>query len=158
MAIISKTVTINAAFLQEIKEDDRRLRGQLVELHNLCSDWPRRPAPVAQLAEMLVELRNQLAIHFSLEEAYGYFDEPVSADPHLCRQADLLRRQHEELFEALRGIAQCASRAADDQSSIEESTRIVSAYLRFHEQLGAHESAENELIQDAFNEDIGVGD
>ena len=158
MAIISKTVTVNAAFLQEIKEDDRCLRMQLAELKKLCSDWPKQSAPVVQLANMLVQLRNQLAIHFSLEEAYGYFDEPVSAAPRLCRQADRLRRQHEELFEALRGIAQCASRAADDQSSIEESTRIVSVYLQFHEQLGAHESAENELIQDAFNEDIGVGD
>ena len=158
MAIISKTVTINAAFLQEIKEDDRRLRKQLAELQELCSNWPRRATPVAQLAEMLVQLRNQLAMHFSLEESYGYFDEPVSAAPHLCHQADRLRRQHEELFDVLRGIAQCASRAADDQSSIEESTRLVSSYLRFHEQLQTHESAENELIQDAFNEDIGVGD
>lgn len=158
MAIISKTVTVNAAFLQEIKEDDRCLRRQLAELKKLCSDWPKQSTSVARLAEMLVQLRNQLAIHFSLEEAYGYFDEPMSAAPHLCSQADLLRQQHEELFDLLRGIAECASRVADDQSQLAESTRLVSEYLQFHEQLQAHETHENALIQEAFNEDIGVGD
>ena len=158
MAIISKTVTVNAAFLLEIKEDDRRLRGLLAELHKTCTEAATRPVPMARLAEMLVQLRDQLAMHFSLEEAYGYFDDPISAAPRLCQQADVLRQQHEELFRTLGEIAQHALRAADGQPSGEDSTGIVSAYLDFHKQLQTHEKRENQLIQDAFNQDIGVGD
>ena len=84
MAIVSKTVTVNAAFLLEIKEDDRRLRCLLGELLSAFGAPSGRVASPSRLAELLVAVRDQLAMHFSLEEAYGYFDDPVSVAPRLC--------------------------------------------------------------------------
>jgi hypothetical protein len=65
-----RTLTINAAFLQEIKEDNRELRHLL----DGCAALLARPDPAGidpkRLAAMLSKLRDQLAMHFALEEAY----------------------------------------------------------------------------------------
>ncbi len=107
MAIASRTVSINAAFLQEIKEDHHELR-QL--MHHTASmlrvgmseqDQPR-------LTEMLVKMRDQLAMHFTLEEAYGYFEDAIEAAPHLNRQAEKLRAEHPLLFNELCGLVDSA--------------------------------------------------
>jgi len=40
------------------------------------------------LVDWLSELRDQLALHFALEEAYGYFDEPLHVAPQLAEKAN----------------------------------------------------------------------
>ncbi|MCL6481793.1 MAG: hypothetical protein K6U02_08700 [Firmicutes bacterium] len=63
------TVTINAAFLQEIKEVNQDLWALLAELRHRCQR-PLAPGACRWLLDRLCQLRDQLALHFSLEEAY----------------------------------------------------------------------------------------
>ena len=66
----SKTLAINAAFLQEIKEDHHELRERLAEVR-ACRTRIRTPRSTS-LTQTLAALRDRVSLHFALEEAYGY--------------------------------------------------------------------------------------
>ena len=98
MALATHTVSINPAFLQEIKDDHHELRQLMHHASAMFSrpEWMRTERD--RLVQLLTKLRDQLAMHFSLEEAYGYFEDAVSAAPHLSRRAEALRAQHFTLY------------------------------------------------------------
>jgi Hemerythrin HHE cation binding domain len=158
MAIAQRTVSINPAFLQEIKDDHHELR-QL--MHHTSAMFDRSgPAETdhARVVEMLGKLRDQLAMHFSLEEAYGYFDDAISAAPHLSRRADHLRSQHSELFSDACRLAELAERLSRHATSDEAVSRLAGDYHRFSARFRDHESQECDLILEAVDDDIGTGD
>jgi hypothetical protein len=171
MATTTSTVTINAAFLQEIKEDSLDLRRMLRDAGRLFSPRASSPKPAAggqasppthvsrkQLVELLGELRDQLGLHFALEEAYGYFEDALLPDPHLSRRAEALRGQHRALF-----LEVCALEEQAEQLLYHEATagrqRAISAGFRtFYERFLDHESHENDLILEAFADDMSADD
>src|SRR6187401_724617 len=91
------TLTVNAAFLQEIKEVNQELWSLLADLRHRCQR-PIAPSHCRLLIDRLCQLRDQLALHFSLEEAYGYFDDPLDAAPQLGHRAEQLRGEHRDLY------------------------------------------------------------
>ena len=113
------TITVNAAFLREVKEDNAHLRELLTAVANVLAEpLPRRIRPKA-LAELLGRLRDQLATHFSLEEFFGYFDDALDVAPHLSERADVLRAEHGELFMQLCGIVeQCEKQSKSSKNSL----------------------------------------
>lgn len=150
--------TVNAAFFREIKEDDVRLKELL---HELADQWelvmpPGRQLPI--LISLVEALRDQIAMHFALEEAYGYFDDAIEAAPQLSSPAESLRGEHIALYEQIRDLADRADdlrrTPAPDVAFQEISVRIKA----FCDQLCEHEQRENELILEAFDRDVGVGD
>ena len=153
----TRALTINAAFLSEIKEVHH-------ELWDLLADLRKRDerlgdaAETRQLVDDLAQLRDLLALHFSLEEAYGYFDDPVAVAPHLSESAHRLRDEHIDLY-----VQSC--QLADLGETLWQQGRRSSLYLRimtefenFDHQLQRHEADERALITAAYCEDIGVGD
>ncbi len=162
MAIALRTVTINPAFLREIKDDHHELR-QLIHHSSAMFDASvvhgrATETDYKRLVELLAKLRDQLAMHFSLEEAYGYYEDAIVAAPHLSRRAEALRSQHYELYaEMCRGVetAEQLLYLAKPERHLPSVASQYQAFLtRFHE----HEAAECELILEAFNDDIGTGD
>src|SRR5687767_2315396 len=93
----TSTVTVNAAFLQEIKEVNQELWQLLAELHHRCIR-PISPGQCKTLIDRLSELRDNLALHFALEEAYGYFEDPVHVAPQLSNRVEALRAEHKTLY------------------------------------------------------------
>ncbi len=83
----TSTVTINAAFLQEIKEVNQDLWKLLDEVKHLCGDAHYVQLQGRLVVDRIGELRDQLAMHFALEEAYGYFDDPIRVAPRLSAAA-----------------------------------------------------------------------
>jgi hemerythrin-like domain-containing protein len=149
-------LTVNAAFLKEIKDDNRQLKtlwDQLVPLVNHVetarNHWP-------ELIAGLAELRDQLAIHFSLEEAYGYFDEAIDIAPHHSLQAESLRGQHSTLFEMIRDLADAITDVDPDRE--EKVSQLLKRFVTFQDAFKQHEEAELKMILDSFDDDIGVGD
>ncbi|MEM6980901.1 MAG: hypothetical protein AAF539_14665, partial [Planctomycetota bacterium] len=67
---------VNAAFLQEIKDSHGSLWHLTHETRCLCdfdeNDRERPQAVIKQLVVAMDELRDLLALQFSLEESYGY--------------------------------------------------------------------------------------
>ena len=92
------TVTVNAAFLQEIKEVNQDLWRLLDRLREMCANPAIIRSRRSQFLGQIEELRDQLALHFALEEAYGYFEDPVYVAPQLCDRAFALRDEHRQLY------------------------------------------------------------
>jgi hypothetical protein len=154
---LTGTVTVNAAFMQEIKEVNQELWTLLRELRHRCQR-PIAPAQGRHLIDKLCQLRDQLALHFSLEEAYGYFDDPVDVAPQLSRQAEHLRGEHKELYTDLCDLVDRSERMFYDEQYAQLALWIGPEFLAFDERLREHEDRESELIMDAYTGDIGVGD
>ena len=158
MAVITRTVTVNAAFLQEIKDDAEELRQLFRRLEDgLLSESPPR-MPRHHLFSALSELRDQLAMHFSLEEAYGYFEDAIDVAPRLSAKADELRSEHEAFYNDLGEMVEHAEQLLHRESPEHQMGRVARRFGDFLEMFRRHESAENEMIQQAFTEDLGGWD
>ncbi len=157
-SISMRTVTVNAAFLQEVKDDNHHLR-ELLELtrRTLLDEIPPACQP-RELANLLAQLRDQLAMHFSLEEAFGYFEDALDVAPQLSRQADLLRAQHQTLYVAICEIAEEAEQLLYRETMVDLRGEMRDRFVDFFEVFQDHEACENALILEAFDRDIGVGD
>ncbi len=155
--ISTRTVTINAAFLQEIKDVHQLLWETLASLRELSEQPDSSNGFLREFAKLLNNLRDQLALHFSLEEAYGYFDDPVDVAPHVSQRAETLRGQHQELYVCACELVERVERAYDGRK-LADATLLAGAYREFHRQIVEHEEAESELIQEAYASDLGVGD
>jgi hypothetical protein len=157
MAVATGLVTVNAAFLREIKDDNRRVHELLDQAGGLLAATPRE-VPPRRVVETLSELRDQLALHFSLEEAYGYFEDAVDVAPRLSERAAELRSQHAVMFVALCQIVDEAERWLYHEAQGEVRRLVVQRFDKFRREFREHESREAELILDAWSSDVGVGD
>jgi hypothetical protein len=159
MAMVSSgTLSINAAFLQEIKEDNRLLRDLLERAFGLCTDPRFQRVHPRRLVELFRELQDQLAMHFALEEAFGYFDDAIDVAPHLSQTACNLRSQHAEFFVQICDMVDMAEQLLYGETSTHVLWSFSSRFTSFYDQLHQHEACENELICQALDDDIGVGD
>jgi len=158
IANTTSTVTVNAAFLKEIKDVNQDLWQIVAELREVTSNpyWVRSRR--YQFVGMLEDLRDHLALHFALEEAYGYFDEPLEVDPRLSSRAKELRSQHRELYLLSCDLIDHAMELHDGDNLRGLARRLVAEFADFDAQLNRHEQGENELIQQEWDDDIGVGD
>ena len=156
MATIVQTVTLVPAFMQEIKDDDRRLKRLLNQFRQLVVGRSMTDLDGLRLETLIREVRDRIVFHFALEEAYGYFEDPITVAPRLCDRIEQLRSEHGELHaDACRimdALGESESRARLNLAAIQEMC------CEFLHRFDAHEAAENALIVQAFNEDIGVGD
>jgi hemerythrin len=150
-----KKFTVNAAFFQEIKEDHQQLQCLLERLRELVLSKPSLANHVREFSRLLEALRDQLAFHFTLEEAYGYFEDALERAPHLHSQAGRLREQHAELYLMAQRVT---DNSANMSHSIEDAERLADQFVAFDAALRAHESAETQMILEAIHQDVGVGD
>jgi hypothetical protein len=158
MLVAARTVGVNAAFLQEIKEDNVELRQLLQQLAGeLLTRRPRTHDP-RQLLELLGRLRDQLAIHFSLEEAFGYFDDAVDVAPQLSEKTAQLRAEHDLFFRDICRLCDFVEQVRYEDTPAYSVRQIASRFSAFNDAFEQHEARERELIMDAFEDDIGVGD
>jgi hypothetical protein len=155
--VMTRTVTVNAAFLQEIKDVNQELWQRLEEMRHRCQR-PIAPANCRHLVDRLSQLRDQLALHFALEEAYGYFDDPVEVAPRLSYAAETLRNEHRRLYTDLTHIVERGERLLCSEQLATLALWIGPQFLEFDEALRDHESRENDLIYEAYDTDIGAGD
>lgn len=154
----TSTVTINAAFLQEIKEVNEDLWKLLDEVKRLCSDPQSVQLRARGVVDLLAELRDQLAMHFALEEAYGYFNDPVHVAPRLSVAAAALRDEHQVLYTMIGNLAEEADELYRAGELSKSGPRVVERFHEYYDRFQQHENCENELILDAYDSDIGVGD
>jgi hypothetical protein len=110
------------------------------------------------LIDRVGQLRDQLALHFYLEEAYGYFDDPLDVAPQLSRQADKLRREHKELYLDFCDLVERAERMFYDEQCAALALWLGPQFLELDARLRSHEERENALICEAYDGDLGVGD
>ena len=152
----TRGLSVNAAFLKDIKDDNHDLKVILDKIGPLSGHLQTATNHWLELIALVADLRDQLALHFSLEEAYGYFDDAVGSAPQLSVTAECLRSQHPKLFAKIRDLAdRCLEVSADSSEQIE---RFLSDFASFREAFQSHEEDELKLILDAMDDDLGVGD
>jgi len=149
-------LAVNAAFLREIKDDNQQLKCLLDQITPLTAHCQTAINHWPELIQLFDELRDQLALHFSLEEAYGYFDDAVGIEPQLSASAECLRAEHTHLFEAIRHLADRAKEIEGDQE--EAVARLLDGLAKFRRSFEQHEEAELDLILQSLDQDLGVGD
>ncbi|HBE69198.1 MAG TPA: hypothetical protein DDW52_13700 [Planctomycetaceae bacterium] len=148
--------TINAAFFQEIKEDHQHINELRDKLGALMAEPAALGNHCRRFKRLLAEFRDQLAFHFTLEEAYGYFEDALEGTPWLHGRAGQLRSEHEALYLQLSAIAEKAQDISIDDSSLLE--EIAAQYSSFCAAFHSHEKAEMKLILEAMNQDFGEGE
>lgn len=104
---------------------------------------------------LLTALRRELEQHFALEERAGLLEAATRVAPRLSRRAGRLAHQHAEMNERL---ARLLSDLLDSSCAPERWARLVEAFASFSGLLLAHEQAEEELVREAFMDDLGGGD
>jgi hypothetical protein len=122
----------------------------LADLHQLGSATAEMG--LASLRTNLLKARQDLVNHFRLEEENGYLEEVRKREPCLEQTLLKLAGEHRKLLSKLDDIL---ARLEYPQPVLDELQRQVRLWV--HDVRG-HEIRENDLIQDAFVHDLGVGD
>jgi len=157
-ATTTTTLALNAAFFQEVKEDHQELWRLVACIQQLLHDDHQYKLSHRQLVDLSEQFRDQLALHFALEEAFGYFDDAVSCAPRLSIRAEQLRAEHHSLYLEACYLVEQAERLLHNEVPRDIARQVNTDFSGFLVLLQQHEDEENELIQRAFTIDIGVGD
>ncbi|MFW6171166.1 MAG: hypothetical protein ACODAD_11800, partial [Planctomycetota bacterium] len=136
------TVTVNAAFLQEIKEVDEELWELLQRANSLCGAPRQVRHHGRRVVEVLSDLRDHLGMHFALEEAYGYCEDPVHVPPELNVVAGELRGEHQKLFMLVRDLVDQVDDLYRQRLLAQNSARVVKGFRAFYNRFLQHEKRE----------------
>ncbi len=114
-----------------------------------------RSQSIEETCHLLAQLGDRLVKHFALEEQEGYFEEAVQHAPQFVAKANRLLAQHPKMCSQAQSlVAEANDRSA--QSDWWETTHRL--FLAFRDELLRHERAEDRLLQEAYNLDIGSHD
>jgi hypothetical protein len=152
VTLASATITINPAFLQEIKDSNLQLWHTLHEVRQLCHAELATIAISKRLVPLLDELRDHLALQFALEDAYGYFSGPSQVDAIIAARAASIKEQHCQLYLELSELCENAEELQYRGITSHELAAIISQTLVFDRRLQQHERDESQLIEAAYHD------
>lgn len=111
------------------------------------------PADCNALIDSMRRLRAHLHEHFAQEEAGGFLEESVARMPRLWPSVKLILAEHpgllEELDAAIAGLAAASPSPTSWRAA-------AAAFDRFAEHMRDHERRENAVVQDGYNENLGL--
>lgn len=118
-------------------------------------DQSASPRRADAVVAALTALREHLRSHFEQEEAGGFMEESITRMPRLSRDAQAILRQHPALLTELDGLIESLSGRG---LSAAEWDRAGKAFDVFSANMAAHEREENRVVQEGYNEDLGLLD
>jgi hypothetical protein len=133
----------------------RELHDLLVEARAAFSGSAGGPTAAATARDRLAALRDYLARHFAQEEAGGYLEESLTRMPRLARAVREVLAEHPGLLGELDGLLE---RLAARDSGGEAWRQAGCDFEAFASHLLAHERNENAVLQEGYNEDLGLAD
>lgn len=134
------------------------LLAQHRELHDLlvdCRTGFEGSAGVEVARGRLATLRVHLARHFAQEEQGGYLEESLTRMPRLSRAVRDVLAEHPRLLAELDGLLE---RLAARDIGGEAWRQAGRDFEAFASHLLAHERNENAVVQEGYNEDLGLAD
>lgn len=149
--VLTKTTVINPAFLQEIKDSNPELKRALQDLRLLLDSRESAHQVCHQLTRLLDDLRDQLALQFSLEEAYGYLSLIGDHGETFGDLANRTQSQHGLLYMTLSDLAEQAEELQYRGVEANHLHLLLQRTRSFELELRDHEAAENELIELSFD-------
>lgn len=150
-------LTLNVAFLHDIKHDTEKPEEIISDLKGLLSE--KTEIEPSQLVALLSHLRDELETYFALEEFYGYFASAKTTHSRVSIRAESLKCQHEQIFLDVCELVDMAEGALYRETPIEPSLpAIVAGFHSFVQNFHCHEQEEFDLMMQLCNDDFGVGD
>lgn len=143
----AKAMTINPAFLQEIKDSNLSLWKALDRLPELSMPAPQRGKNFGELVALLGELRDALALQFALEESYGYMEVPAAIAPVNSHLMQDIRGQHCSLYLAINELAERAEELQYRGAQTEAIESLLGDVREFELRFRDHERMELDLIE-----------
>lgn len=143
------TLRVNPAFLQEIKDSNTELWKTLTQIRKLYGSSASRSQAAHDLVRLLDDLRDHLALQFSLEEAYGYLELPAgkSVDDGEAERAEQARRQHCSLYLEISELCERAEELQYRGLASEQLALLIEETQAFEARFQAHEAIERQLIK-----------
>jgi len=114
---------------------------------------PPTPERRADVCESLHMLRNHLGDHFAQEEQGGFLEEAMTRVPRLSSAVRSIVAQHPALLTELDRVIEelgIVTAGADSWP------RAIHAFEAFAAHMAAHERSENTVVQEGYNEDLGL--
>jgi len=137
---------------EEIRREHEGLRNLLAGLHKVLGD---RLEQVEEVSRRMESLSARIETHFNQEELTGFFDRIVDRAPRLSEQIDDLRAEHQSMLSDVRALHEIS---VDGDGSPAWWQRLEDKFHQFSKELMQHEHKENQLLQQAYDEDIGAAD
>lgn len=136
----------------------RRLSADILRLAELCPDSPAEdPSGEEQLQRWIVDLQDllgqldvSLKEHFAAEEASDMYTPNHPEFGRFQRELEALLAEHPKMLGDVAKL--CA------QTSPKSVKPLVAGTLALVQTLKAHETAENDILQAAYGDDLGDGD
>lgn len=130
---------------------------QLISQAKLAFNDAGRPlAKRREFALKTVEtLQEHLGEHFAQEEQGGFLEEAVTRVPRLGRRMEEILQQHPPLLAELDSLTEAL---ADSHLTVADWKEIAQQFETFVGHLQAHERSENAVVQEGYNEDLGLAD
>ncbi|QDV15001.1 hypothetical protein CA51_49110 [Rosistilla oblonga] len=145
-----RTLTVNPAFLQEIKESNRELWDTLHAVRQTCDGGGSRAEIAKRLVRLLDQLRDHLSLQFALEESYGYLECPAVVERRISEAAERAQAQHCRLFLQLTDLCELAEELQYRGFVANEVERLIGETEAFDLDLQSHERCEDDLIEIAY--------
>jgi hypothetical protein len=128
-------------------------------LHHTLGDlrWllKERRSP-ERFASTFAEFADHVQAHFvHEEEEEGFFESVIDQAPRLKTRADALIEEHTSMSNELAKLRQ---QAEEDAGSADWWSTLSEQFETFWRLFCRHERAENDLMQEAFHDDIGAED
>lgn len=132
----------------------RELHDLLVEVRG-AFEQPAGEVARADAAARLGSLRQYLARHFAQEERGGFLEESLTRMPRLAAEVRGVLAEHPAL---LADLDRLLERLAARDSGAEAWRQAGRDFEAFASRLLAHERNENAVVQEGYNEDLGLTD
>ena len=110
-------------------------------------------AALADVREALRGLRDHLAEHFAKEEHGGFLEESVARMPRLGTAAAAIMKQHPALLAELDNVLVGLPSSGDEAEAWLQAGHDFEAFTTH---MLAHERSENAVLQEGYNEDLGL--
>ena len=147
--------------LGHILQEHRELHGLLRSTREAIG-LPAVPAPAnaraagcERIAKALTALRDHLAEHFHQEEEGGFLEESLARLPRLASAAREVLAEHPDLLDEADRLIERTSRGDIPALGWAALCHDVD---RFATRLLDHERRENRVVQQGYNEDLGLVD
>ena len=141
---------------RQVLQQHRELHDQLAAAREpLAGSDPPDGARRSAARAALECLRAHLADHFAREEAGGYLEESITRMPRLSAAMRAVLGEHAGLLAEIDRLIEAVGRPDNDARSWAQASR---AFDTFAAHLLTHERNENAVVQEGYNEDLGLVD
>jgi hypothetical protein len=146
------------AILGHLLAQHRELHTLVSAVHARLDDVAAASSATGQAASLrqpLQALRDYLYGHFQQEERGGFIEESLARIPRLADAAKGVLAEHPRLLEELDRLIE--SLPVADISRLQRAD-LEAGFERFCHHLLTHERNENAVVQEGYNEDLGLAD